>query len=399
MDVDCEAADSLLFVAPTVAKDGFWRYITAFLRITGQKKNCGFHRPGTALSERLSMRNVVQIFILGYLPAVLCGCGSGKISDTSGSGFSLIDYLKDVPAVVRVENWDNPYGQGLVVETAHYRLFTTLADPLMLSQAPGFLESAYAAYQSQLPDPVGTGEPFKTYLFAQREQWEKFTKDFSPENANVYLQIQKGAYALKGVCVAYNIGRKQTFSVLGHEGWHQFNDRHFKYRLPSWLDEGIATLFETCRYDQGRFLFEPDRNLLRLGTLKQVLAEKRMIPLERLIALNPGQVLDGYGGDGDAATAFYAQTYALVRFLRENNYGQRLRNYHNLLLAGLRGNWPIDEPLARMAADRSVSLTVAWNHSVSPVLFKMYIDIDPEAIEKEYLSFCGKIVYHVQLKK
>jgi len=348
------------------------------------------------LSERGSMRNFFQIFILGVLAVVLCGCGGGKIADASGR-FSLIDYLKNVPAVVSVKDWDSPYGKGLVVETAHYRLFTTLADPLMLGQAPGFLESAYGAYQSQMPDPVETAEPFITYLFAERGQWERFTRDFTPGNAEVYLKIQKGAYALKGVCVAYNIGRQQTFSVLGHEGWHQFNERHFKYRLPSWLDEGIATLFETCRYDQGRFLFEPERNLMRLGTLKQALAEKKLIPLEQLIALNPGQVLDGWGTDGDAAAAFYAQNYALVRFLRENNYGQRLRSYHNLLLAGLRGNWPIAPPLAAMAADRSAPLTVAWNHSVSPVLFKMYIGVDPAALEKEYLSFCGKIVYHVRI--
>jgi len=54
--------------------------------------------------------------------------------------------------------------------------------------------------------------------------------------------------------VVYYIGRERTFSALGHEGWHQFNSRHFKFRLPSWLDEGIAMLFEIHRSEKGFFI-------------------------------------------------------------------------------------------------------------------------------------------------
>ena len=43
-----------------------------------------------------------------------------------------------------------------------------------------------------------------------------------------------------GVAVLYNIGTRDTFAIAAHEGWHQFSGRHFKYRLPSWLDEGVA---------------------------------------------------------------------------------------------------------------------------------------------------------------
>jgi len=195
--------------------------------------------------------------------------------------------------------------------------------------------------------------------------------------------------------VVYNIGRERTFSVLGHEGWHQFNSRHFKFRLPSWIDEGIAMLFETSRYDKGLFYFEPGKNMQRLGALKMTLINNKMIPLRKLIAMNPGEAIVT---SDETVAAFYSQAYALVRFLREEDYGKRLGNYHQLLLGGLRGNWPLSRTAKRIAADRNIPLTVRWNRAVGSMLFKQYISDDFDQIEKEYVAFCRKIVYHVRLR-
>jgi hypothetical protein len=192
--------------------------------------------------------------------------------------------------------------------------------------------------------------------------------------------------------VAYNIGRERTFSALGHEGWHQFNKKHFKFRLPSWIDEGIAMLFETSRYEQGLFYFEPVQNVSRLGSLKMTLMKNKMIPLKELIAMNPGEAL--VTGD-ETVMAFYSQSYALVRFLREEGFGKRLGNYHQLLEDGLKGKWPLEEGGKRIAADRNIPLTVWWNRAIGTKLFEYYISDDFDQIEKEYLTFCRKVVYHV----
>ena len=306
----------------------------------------------------------------------------------------MAEYLKDLPAVKKVEPWSKEHLPGITITTEHYHIHTTLLDPLMLRQVPAFVESAYRGYQDQLPKPIETKIKFTVYLFATREQWEDFTKKFTGRRWPMYLKIKKGAYYLNGACVAYNIGRKKTFSVLAHEGWHQFNSRHFTYRLPSWLDEGIAMHFEAFRYDKGRFYFEPQRSG-RLGSLRRTLLTDNMIPLKQLIALNPGYVIS----DTDSVIAFYAQAYALVRFLREEGYGKRLVNYQNLLLAALRGNWPLEPPLRKIAADRNIPLTGRFNAFVSSKLFSLYIGEDIEQIEKEYLAFCKKMVYRVRLKK
>jgi hypothetical protein len=337
----------------------------------------------------------------------LAGCFETNKTGTISSGgarridtpVGMIEYLQqqNLPAVKSIEVWLNKYGDGLIITTKHYRIHTTLLDPLMLRQFPGFMESAYRGYQSQLPELIETTTKFTVYLFAERGQWEDFTNTFAGRQASLFRKIKAGAYYLNGACVAYHIDRERTFSILGHEGWHQFNSRHFKFRLPSWLDEGVAMLFEVSRYEDGLFYFKPGRNVYRLGGLKKTLMKNKMIPLRELMAMNPGEVLSA--NETEAVTAFYSQAYTLVRFLREEGYGKRLRNYHQLLVGGLRGTWPLSEVSKRIAADRNIPLTVRWNRAVGPKLFEHYIDDDFDKIEKEYKAFCRKIVYHVRLKR
>jgi hypothetical protein len=351
------------------------------------------------------VRNLGIIWIL--FAVFLAGCNEGRSVGNKNTGEAaridtpegMIEYLRRIqlPALKSVEVWENKYGPGLKLTTAHYEVYTTLLEPLILSQVPGFMESCYRGYNSQLPEPIETTDKLTVYLFGQRRQWDDFTRDFTGPQAPMYMKIKAGAYYLNGACVAYNIGRERTFSALGHEGWHQFNKKHFKFRLPSWLDEGIATLFEVSRESQGLFTFEPGSNMYRLGGLKKTLASNKMLPLAELIAINPGEVLAAEEGDA-AVTAFYSQSYALVRFLREEGYGKRLGQYHQLMLDGLEGRWPISAENQRIAADRNIALTVRWNRAVGTQLFEKYISPDLAQIEDEYVPFCRKMVYHVRLK-
>ena len=121
-----------------------------------------------------------------------------------------------------------------------------------------------------------------------------------------------------------------------------------------------------------------------------------MIPLRKLVAINPGEVLAAK--ETGAVMAFYGQSYALVRFLREDGYGKRLGNYHQLLLSGLRGRWPLSEENKKIAADRNIPLTIQWNRAVGTQLFEQYISDDFEQLEKEYITFCRKMVYHIHFK-
>lgn len=352
----------------------------------------------TIAAEKILLFASIAIIVL------ICGCDTGNATKSPGKDgpidtpAGMIAYLKglNLPALKSVDLWQNDYGPGLKLTTSHYEIFTTLLEPLMLSQVPGFVESAYRAYQKQLPSPVQTTSKFTIYLFADRRQWNTFTIHFVGSQAPIYMKIKKGAYTLKGACVAYNIGIERTFSVIGHEGWHQFSRKHFSFRLPSWLDEGIAMLFEAHAYDRGFFYFEPAKNFNRLATLRKTLQENKIIPLRRLVSMNPGEaILES----DDAVGAFYSQSYALVRFLREDDYGRWLPNYHRLMQDGLEGKWPLSDTGRRIAADRNVPMTVRLNRAFGLGLFKKYVGNDFEDIERQYIRFCRKIVYHVRLTK
>jgi hypothetical protein len=293
--------------------------------------------------------------------------------DNSGT----IEYLlgRDLPSLESVEVWTNKYGPGLKLTTAHYEIFTTLPKSAMLARIPGFVESVYRAYNSQLPELIETRAKLTVHLFADRRQWEDFTRDFAGEQAETFCSIRAGAYYHNGACVAYDIGAERTFAVIGHEGWHQFTDRHFRFRLPSWLDEGVAMLFETGQAENG---------------VAKTLNGNRIIPLKELIASNPGDALSM--DRTDAVMTFYSQSYALVRFLQEADGGRRLRDYHRLLADGLRGDWPLDRVSKRIATDRNIPRNILWNHIVGLILFEEYVGDDYEQIEKEYIAFCRKII-------
>ena len=344
-------------------------------------------------------RVVVKRFSLLCFIWIVChfGCASDNIAKKETISQCPVTcnvvhrYLKESnpPGLNHVEVWGNQYGPGLKLSTDHYEIFTTLMKPLILCQIPGFMESAYTAYNHQLPEPVKTKSTSMIYLFADRRQWENFTRDFAGDQADIFCQIKAGAYYYNRACVAYDIGWQRTLSVLGHEGWHQFSDRYFTFRLPSWLDEGVAMLFEAHTGINGTYYFEPSNNAYRLDALRRTLAKGQMMSLEDLIATHPGDVLAT--DQAEAVMAFYSQSYALARFLRETRGARHIGTYEKLLADGLHGDWPLDEVSKRIAADRNIPRNILWNHLIGLVLFREYIGRDFRPVEREYLAFCQQI--------
>jgi len=339
-------------------------------------------------------------FVLAVATAVFCfaGCAPSEnarakfTADPAAARDSIVEQLRNerLPALLAVERWENRHGPGLRLTTEHYEILTTLLEPLMLRIVPGYVEWAQRSYNDQLPRPIETSTPFRIYLFADRQQWEDFTYGFAGDQAPLLCKIRSGAYYLNGACVVYNIGPAKTLSAIGHEGWHQFTSRHFRYRLPSWLDEGVAMLFEAGAYEGGLYRFDPAQNIQRLDALKETLETAGSIPLRELVATSPGEVLAT--DQTEAVMAFYSQSYALVRFLREADYGKRMASYRHLISHGLTGDWPLDASTSTMAEDRNVPRTVPWNRIVGPQLFEHYVGTDLDQLEREYLAFCRRLV-------
>jgi hypothetical protein len=335
-----------------------------------------------------------------FLAVMVClpGCAedhradSGSLASPGDIRVTAMDRLRgeNLPALREAKVWDNPYGPGLEMVTDHYRIRTTLLEPLMLRNVPGFLEAAHASYNEQLPQPIESSLKFDVYLFGRRQQWEKFTRSFAGDQAEIFCRIKTGAYYLNGACVVYDIGRSRTLAALGHEGWHQFNSRHFKYRLPCWLDEGVAMLFEESVCEQGTFRFVPGMNTQRLGSLSTIMNARGQMPLSELVTTSPGEAMAM--DQADAVLAFYSQSYSLVRFLREAEGGRYLSGYRQMLRDGLTGQWPLDEEAKRTAADRNLPRTTSWNRTVGSTLFTTYVGRDFGTLDRQYKAYCGRIL-------
>jgi hypothetical protein len=343
-------------------------------------------------------RSLVSVAIVAVLGLAGCARSDGPRMaptaeiETTPAQAAVMERLQSerLPALKSTEPWVNKFGPGFKLTTDHYEVFSTVQQPLILRMIPGFVESAYRGYNDQLAQPIETATKFTIYLFADRRQWEDFTRDFAGDQAPLFCKIKTGAYYLNGACVVYDIGSKRTLAAVGHEGWHQFNSRLFKYRLPSWLDEGVAMLFEASVYEQGLFRFDPATNIQRLGALKETLGRSKQIPLRELITTSPGEVLAS--DQTEAVMAFYSQSYALVRFLRESRYGTRLNAYHQLMQDGLLGLWPLDESIGAIAENRNLPRTIPWNRTVGRLLFDRYVGSDIEQLDAEYQAFCRRIV-------
>jgi len=135
-----------------------------------------------AFGGRIGVRKFSLICII---IVCLAGCsGPDKIEINSAGSAQRLDtyagiaaYLQGqgLPGLESAEVWKNGYGPGLKLTTTHYEIYTTLLEPFILRGISGFVESAYRAYNSQLPEPIETKTKFIIYLFADRGQWEDFT--------------------------------------------------------------------------------------------------------------------------------------------------------------------------------------------------------------------------------
>jgi len=332
------------------------------------------------------------------LLAVVCQFGCAAFPPSAGVEepskevqLGLADACSDqgITSLLWAESWTNKYGPGIILTTEHYEVYTTLLDPFFLWKIPDFLESAHQAYTTQLSYAVNPGERSKIYIFKNREQWEDFTRLFTGTQADLFLKIRQGAYCYRGRCVAYDIGPKRTLAALSHEGWHQFSSRHFKYRLPSWLDEGLAMQFEGFRCVGGHYVFQSSLNHYRTRALSGVLTEQNSISLEELLRMSPGEVMAT--DRAESVMAFYSQSYALVRFLQEARAGKYLVDYQRLIQDGLFGEWPLCRSDRAVAQDRDLPRTIDWNARVGIQLFRAYVCDEIQSMENEYLSFCWKI--------
>jgi hypothetical protein len=284
---------------------------------------------------------------------------------------------------VTLEPWTFDGSEGYVVKSPHYHIHSTIQSREVLAMLSQVMEGALVQYQQFVPGVRLSARPMQCYVFAQRAQWARFTSEHTGQDATIYLKINRGGYTVRDWYVAYLIGDVGTYAVAAHEGWHQFVARHFKTRLPPFLEEGIATMFETISWSNGQPRWSLAVNRQRAERLRRALDDQSLWPLEQLIMMHAGDVV---GLSGDRIETFYAQNWAFAQFLWEAE-SLRYRPALQRMLADLASGSP---PAALGSRRLSPGL---WDPESARPLLEHYLGIELYEIEQAYLSYVRRVAY------
>lgn len=325
-------------------------------------------------SRRMSRRALILLLLV-----LATGCV--RTRTTSGDGLRR-------PVSIRMERWSFEGHGGRKISTPHYVIYTTLADEEVVGSIGQLMEGALSQYRRLAPDVPLSGQPMACYLFQTRGQWAAFTQSQTGADAAIYLQINRGGYTVHDWYVAYFIGELGTYSVAAHEGFHQYVARHFRSRLPPFLEEGLACMFEEVRWEAtgpGQWLprwnFAANRS--RLVGLRHALEGAYLVPLSQLASMHAGQVVDQRP---EQIEAFYAQSWAFARFLWDAESGKH-RDALRRILTDAAGGELYPGRDSRRTDDGM------WDPDSARPLFEHYLRADLEKLDVSFRRYVRKLAY------
>ncbi|HNQ24613.1 MAG TPA: DUF1570 domain-containing protein [Phycisphaerae bacterium] len=296
------------------------------------------------------------------------GCAGGKID------------LFTPKVSAQVEEWDFLGQRGRRIVTDHFEVYSTIPDKELEEALPTFLETAYRQYVATVPPGPAAEQRLQTYIFGSRRDWMGYTRMQSPHRAPVYSKIRQGGYTEGSTSVLFYTTRSATLATLAHEGWHQYAGSRFPNRLPPWLEEGLACYHESFYYEGSRPQFTPRHNTLRINSLREAVQRGNLFPLRQIINTDAGQViLDHQARD---TQVYYAQTWALVTFLRHGRYAGA---FSELLRDFAAGALPAAAGAARLTGPDPVGT------SYGEAVFYAYFGTDLDRIEREYQDHLARV--------
>ncbi len=199
-----------------------------------------------------------------------------------------------------------------VVNTAHYAIHTDEPDGALVDGLGRQMDAVYGAYADQLAGfrPPADAPPLAVYLFAKRDRFAAFARVAGPNSGGIFVPGPRPFLA------SYVDGQDhdELRQTLRHEGFHQFAYFNVSRRLPVWLNEGLAQLFEDGIWT-GRGLLLGQVTPRRVRQLRSDRDRNTTVPLARLVALTPA-VWDGtLRRDVNAGETNYNGAWALAQYL------------------------------------------------------------------------------------
>ncbi len=325
--------------------------------------------------QLIGSRRVAAWIGMAGIMVIAAGCAGARTPGTWEGPSS--------PQVVTTGEWSMDQLVGRRISTPNYIIYTTIDDEVLLGQIAQAMEGALTQYRKLAPDVPPTDRPMECYLFLYRAEWAEFTRKHTGADAAVYLQIMRGGYTVRDRYVAYYIGDGTTISVAVHEGWHQFVGRHFKGRLPPFLEEGISCLFEKVMWENGLPRWNLAVNSNRAMALRRAIDGDGLIPLGELVTMHAGEIVHQSSRNIEA---FYAQNWAFAKFLWDADNARYRPALQKLL----------SDTAAGVVRDPSRSHARAgspWRPQAVKPLLETYLDMPFAEIERAYHAYLQTIAY------
>lgn len=338
--------------------------------------------------RRIAKRRVFTSWFacaLSLLTLASCSPSASKHSEANGTTDTAVVSASRPNVVLSEEPWSFGSSRGVMFRTPSYRLFTTIADDSLRDRLPVFVEAAGLQYRTAITLLSPPTTALDTYVMSGHSQWQQVVTQLLGSRSDLIASMNRGGFTLQGRSILYEIGARDTFVLLAHEGWHQFAQASFKEPLPIWLDEGLATWFEGHRWNGTTPLFTPRDNPDRLGALLKAVQSNSLIPLDQLTNSTPQ---DWIANGGDWALTYYAQVWALTRFLVENP--ARREALSNILTLASRGQ--LRAELSRRVGDRAAG--IAMSRRVGPAVLEAFVDRDQAALGRDYSAYTRSLVSH-----
>jgi len=280
---------------------------------------------------------------------------------------------------LRQEEWSFQRAPGVHLTTDHFDIYTTLDNRRMQEYLPLFLESVYRQYARLLPPP-DSDRRLQTYLFANQYQWRDFVRRRFPGRHEFLTSVQVGGFATGDMCVAYyRRPTAYTLAVIAHEGMHQYFGTYFDQRIPAWLNEGLACYCEGFDLRRDRPVFEPEHNTFRINRLREALANDTLLPLQHLLDTNAGSVI--LQSQAQLTSAYYAQAWALVVFLRHGGEDSSARQFDEMLADVAGGRLQERAQATRITSEQPGRM------SFGEAVFRTYITEDLATFEEQYREY------------
>ncbi|UCC29688.1 MAG: DUF1570 domain-containing protein [Phycisphaerales bacterium] len=287
----------------------------------------------------------------------------------------------------RIEVWTGAWSEegltGRRFVTEHFEIVTTLRDAEFEAALPRFLEAAYKRYAGTIAPPEDVESKLTTYVFNTRSEWVRFARRRFPARYEVYSRIRSGGFTESHASVLFYVSRGTTLATLAHEGWHQYVGSRFDAPIPAWLDEGLACYHEAVEFAGAVPRFTPQRNTLRINSLREAVQTGTDMSLREIIDTNAGRIIMQH--HSGITQLYYAQAWALVTFLRHGAGGRFAAAFDRMLDDIADGTLSVRVSAAGLGAAGGSDLTFG------EAVFRAYFDQRPEELSEQYYDHLVRV--------